>query len=53
MYHRTILKLCLNVLLKVKVWLFTSCSTVRATLGQVLGIETCWSQTHTEVTACD
>ena len=32
---------------------FTSRSTARVILGQVLSIVTCGSQTHTEVTVCD
>ena len=32
---------------------FTSSSTARVTLGQVLGIASCRSQTHTDVIACD
>ena len=33
-------------------WRFTSSSTARVILGQVLGIVTCGSQTHTYVTIC-
>ena len=34
-------------------WDFTSCSTDRVILGQVLIIVTSASRTHIEVTACD